>query len=475
MNQNLVLFFVEYRPFMQFTLTQDHPMILPAVVGGLSRYRASGPSVASLCVLGALLCTSHLTSLAANAPSALAPGQGVSPAVVQEFDTDRLEALLLQFNPLLKATAQSVDAARASVTSAGALLNPRVDWSRGPWQPQGASAASSQSWTLTQPIENPQIRRARIDSAKAGEKSAEQQLALLRNDLLAQLRMRIFEAMLHQGEAEAAAESLTLLEQVQQRVRVRVSSGEAPRYELIKADSEVINARERQQTAALRADKTLLEISRLVAGQLPARWKLKPPTAAERAMTLTLEQLQASANQFNPEILTLKHEFDRAQSRLVAVRASVLPSVDLRYSQMTDPQVRQSQWGIGVQIPLLDQRSGPIAEAVAELERARLRYEGRQAEMTQQVLLAWRSLEMSRLRVDALSQGVVREAESALRVAEAAYRFGERGILDVLDAQRVLRSVRADLLQARFQLQVARITLLQLSGRYASDSNLSQK
>lgn len=256
---------------------------------------------------------------------------------------------------------------------------------------------------------------------------------------------------------------------------MRVSSGEAPRYELIKADSEVINARERQQTAALRADKTLLEISRLVAGQLPARWKLKPPTAAERAMTLTLEQLQASANQFNPEILTLKHEFDRAQSRLVAVRASVLPSVDLRYSQMTDPQVRQSQWGIGVQIPLLDQRSGPIAEAVAELERARLRYEGRQAEMTQQVLLAWRSLEMSRLRVDALSQGVVREAESALRVAEAAYRFGERGILDVLDAQRVLRSVRADLLQARFQLQVARITLLQLSGRYASDSNLSQK
>ena len=69
MNQNLVLFFVEYRPFMQFTLTQDHPMILPAVVGGLSRYRASGPSVAALCVLGALLCTSHLTSLAANAPS----------------------------------------------------------------------------------------------------------------------------------------------------------------------------------------------------------------------------------------------------------------------------------------------------------------------------------------------------------------------------------------------------------------------
>jgi cobalt-zinc-cadmium efflux system outer membrane protein len=466
---------------MRFTFIQDKAMIRTGGLCSPFHPKAHLISVASLGVLSVCLWATPVGSLAANAATAqTTPAKAVGTAApqageVQEFDTARLEALVLQFNPLLKATAQSVDAARASVTTAGALLNPRVDWSRGPWQPQGASAASSQSWTFTQPIENPQIRRARIDSAQAGEKSAEQQLATVRNDLLAQLRMRIFEALLHQGEAEAAAESLTLLEQVQQRVRVRVSSGEAPRYELIKADSEVINARERQQNALLRADKTLLEINRLTAGQLPARWKLKPPSAAERVMTLSLEQLQSAALEFNPEVLALRHELDRAQSRLAAVRASVLPSVDLRYSQMTDPQVRQSQWGVGVQIPLLDQRSGPIAEAVAELERARTRYEGRQAEMNQQILLAWRSLEMSRLRVDALSQGVVREAESALRVAEAAYRFGERGILDVLDAQRVLRSVRADLLQARYQLQVARITLIQLSGRYASDSNLSKK
>ncbi len=124
--------------------------------------------------------------------------------------------------------------------------------------------------------------------------------------------------------------------------------------------------------------------------------------------------------------------------------------------------------GVSMQLPLLDQRRGPIAEASAEVERTRVLYEGRQAELEQQVLLAWRALEMARLRVEALSQGVLKEAESALRVAEAAYRFGERGILDVLDAQRVLRTVRADLLQARCQQQAARITLERLSGRYAA-------
>jgi cobalt-zinc-cadmium efflux system outer membrane protein len=57
-------------------------------------------------------------------------------------------------------------------------------------------------------------------------------------------------------------------------------------------------------------------------------------------------------------------------------------------------------------------------------------------------------------------------------VAEAAYRFGERGILDGLDAQRVLRSIRADLLDARYQLQAARIQLEYLAGRYDDPSAL---
>jgi cobalt-zinc-cadmium efflux system outer membrane protein len=74
---------------------------------------------------------------------------------------------------------------------------------------------------------------------------------------------------------------------------------------------------------------------------------------------------------------------------------------------------------------------------------------------------------MARLRVEALGSGAVREAEAVLRAAEAAYRYGERGILDVLDAQRVLRTVRADLLQARFAVQAAAIELDVLSGRDA--------
>jgi cobalt-zinc-cadmium efflux system outer membrane protein len=180
--------------------------------------------------------------------------------------------------------------------------------------------------------------------------------------------------------------------------------------------------------------------------------------------------LQAQADQNNPELISLKHELERAQAQLRLVQAGRWPGVELRYGENQEPNLRQTTWGVVVQLPLLDQRTGPVAEAQAEVDRIKTRLEGRRNELQQQVVLAWRSLEMARLRVEALGQGVVREAEAALRVAQAAYQFGERGILDVLDAQRVLRGVRSDLLQARYQLHAARIALDQLAGRFAHAS-----
>jgi len=386
-----------------------------------------------------------------------------------ELTVEQITRIVLQHNPNLQAARSSLAAAQAGVGSAAALHNPRLEWQRGPWQPVGQVGQHAQGWSVAQPIENPWMRSARIDAAQSGMRLSGQQLAMTRNDLVAQVRQRAYEALLHQSEAESATAALVLLEQVRERVRVRVESGEAARYEIIKADAEVIHARERQKTAALQAEHALLELNRLAAGRLPSHWKLSA-SFSDGLDLPDLSQLQSQAERLNPEVIGLRHEFERAQAQLRVAQASRWPGLELRYSETRDPQLRQSQWGVGMQLPLLDQRSGPVAEAQAELERARTRLEGRQNELRQQIVLAWKALDMARLRVEALSQGVLREAEAALRVAEAAYRFGERGILDVLDAQRVLRGVRADLLQARFQQQNARIALDQLSGQFAQDS-----
>jgi outer membrane protein, heavy metal efflux system len=393
-----------------------------------------------------------------------------APATGPSYSLNELIQIVLKHNPALQIAQRTRDQAQAGITSAGALPNPRLEWSGGENTARLPSAFPGrvQGWAASQFIENPAVRDARINVARSTQRNSEFQINVARNELVAQIQLRAYELLLRQAEAAAARDSVNLLEQVRERVRLRVEIGEAARYEIIKADAEIINARQRQQNAQLLAEQAMLVLNRLAAGQLPAMWTLNENLSAGSSQ-YGLEELQQLTQSDNPELKAIKAYLERAQAQIQQARSSRWPGFEIKYSELSQPEVRQGILGVNVQIPLLDQRSGPIAEATAEQERMRVRLEGRQSELRQQVLLAWKSLEMARLRVEALSQGAVRAAEAALRVSQAAYRFGERGILDVLDAQRVLRSVRADLLDARYQVQVARIELEFLSGRYAQE------
>lgn len=418
--------------------------------------------------LGKLLaCMLTLTAPMAwsQATASAAPAQGDSYKLAQLIET------ILLHNPDLQAARRAREQAAAGVISAGALANPRLEWSEGNNQARLASATPGRTnaWAVSQFIENPVLRGERVEGARAVERGSGFQVAMVRNELVAQVQRRAFEYLLRQAEARALAEDVKLLEQVRERVRLRVESGEAARYEIIKADAEIINARQRQRNAGLLAEQALISLNRLAAGHLPAQWSLSG-MLDEEFRVAELDELQRQAQAHNPELKALESQLERARKQLGVARASRWPGVELRYSESTDVELRHGVLGVQMQIPLLDQRRGPIGEASAEIERVRTRLDGRQAELRQQVLQAWKALEMARLRVDALAEGAMREAEAALRVAQAAYRFGERGILDVLDAQRVLQSVRSDLLDARYQLQAARIDLEYLTGRYADDT-----
>ncbi len=383
---------------------------------------------------------------------------------------DDLVILVLQHNPGLRTGQRSVDIATAGVTTAGAIPNPRIEVNTG--RNGGVPSSSAQSGNVvgigvSQFIENPTLRNARVNTALHAEQTSLQSLSQIRNELISQVKLRAYEYLLRKEEALAAADALTLLLQIRERVKVRVDTGEAGKYELIKSDAEIINAQQREQTARLQIQQAAISLNRLAAGQLPPVWDLDAQLNEVTALP-ELEVLKKSALQSNPELRVLESEFERNQSRIAEATASRLPGLEVRLSQIREPDVRQDLLGVSIQVPLFDQRRGPRAEAIAERERTTSRLEGRRAELIQQLELSWKSVEIAQVRIKALSEGAMRDAEAALRVAQAAYRFGERGILEVLDAQRVLRAVRQDLLLARYQLQASLIELDTLAGRYAS-------
>lgn len=432
---------------------------------GFAWHWLAAASLAGLCTLAHSQDNPKFPTAADEPASATAS----APSAPVVLTLEQLTELILASNAEVRSAELSRASASAGVITAGALPNPRLEWNGGQQTARlpDAVGGRQQGWALSQLVERPALRQARLEAAQAHERGSSYQLGATRNELKARTRRLAYEWLWRQAEASAATEALLLLEEVRERVRLRVESGEAARYELIKADVEVIHARQRQQSAALQAEQVRVSLNRLAGGSLPAQWVLNAQLRDEHPLD-ALDQLQALALQQNPELKALQSEVERAQARVQAAAAGRWPGLELRLGQSRDPELRQQQLGVSLQIPLLDQQRGPMAEAAAELERARVRLEGRQAELRQQLLLAWKSLEMARLRVRSFSEGAVREAESALKVAQAAYRYGERGILDVLDAQRVLRNVRIELLEARYQVQAAHIDIELLVGRPAN-------
>ena len=67
-------------------------------------------------------------------------------------------------------------------------------------------------------------------------------------------------------------------------------------------------------------------------------------------------------------------------------------------------------------------------------------------------------------QLNSFENGLLVQAEAVLKVAESAYKYGERGILEYLDAQRTYRLVKKDYLTARFDYVAAMLEVERLLG-----------
>jgi cobalt-zinc-cadmium efflux system outer membrane protein len=110
----------------------------------------------------------------------------------QVLTIEELQRLGLKANGLVQAAHFQIRAAEAGVIGASAYPNPQLTFMAGPQHarlPQALPANSHRQFTVSQTIENPFLRSARIDSAEAGVDASHAGLEQVRADLAAQLRV----------------------------------------------------------------------------------------------------------------------------------------------------------------------------------------------------------------------------------------------------------------------------------------------
>lgn len=415
----------------------------------------------------ACLCGAIVGSLAAPA-MAQAPTQAPMPpsssASASAYPLSELVRMTREGSALLAAERARVVAAESAVVSARALPNPEVEALGGRLGARmpGVNTGSVGTLAITQPIEAPSLRRARAEEAGAALDGTRSSVAAAALDVLSEVKLRYYQVLRRDAEWRSAQEDLNLADEIRERVRARVSAGEAPRYELIRADTERLNALRLVQTARLRIEQSKAELRRLVGPRLPEAFELagslEDPLPEPPPVDRVREELLAA----HPQLVAARAEVRAAEARVELERSRRLPTVALRGSVDREPDSRVTRAGVVMTLPLFDRRAGPIGEAQATLQRSRAALADRELQLTQALSVAAQQYEIASAQVIAFESGIVREAEAALRVAQAAYRYGERGVLDALDAQRSLRGARNELNAARYDRWAALVELERL-------------
>ena len=375
------------------------------------------------------------------------------------------EALRLaaEYSPALAAAAAQDRGAQAALDTARAFPNPELEIGSGMSRPRLPAAESGrlEMLGLSQQFELPGLRNARRQGAEAGVVSGAAALAEARLYQYITVKQAFYEVLRRQEESGLAAENFVLLQQIRNRVKVKVQVGEAPRYELVKSEAETLAAESAARSAEHRVTQARDRLRALTGAPL-AETFVAVAEPAQLAALPALNVLRDDLLARQPLLKVAESETQRAQARVNLERALRMPQPTIKLSSEREQDATLWRVGVVLPLPLWSRRAGPIGEALAGMDRAQADARQIRLELLAELDHAYNRYQIASHQVITFESGLLKEAESALKVAEAAYRYGERGILDYLDAQRVLRTTRMDFLNARYELQAALIVIERL-------------
>ncbi|MCX8073736.1 MAG: TolC family protein [Candidatus Binatia bacterium] len=389
-----------------------------------------------------------------------------SPAPGQVLSWREALDLAEASHPRLRAALAELEGSRAAVRTARGFPNPQVAAASGRQAVRVAGNVSgmAHAFAASQLLDVGPVRSSRVSLAEREEHRAALQLELVRLEVLSNARRAFFEALHKKDELELLEDNVRLVQELLRKVSVRVAVGEGARLEAIRAEAEVALASTAANKAQLERVRTLAELRNAIGLPPAAPLDVHGEPDAPQALS-PLEVIRAEVVGHHPLLQLGRAEVEAAEARLTHEQALRLPQPSFVTQVDYPPDTPVYLFGFELPVPLWNLRQGPIAEAQAALRRAHEIARMRELELLARLESAYQRYQIANQQVQAIEGALLREAQQALEATEAAYRLGERGLLDVLDAQRVLRTVRLSLVQAIYDRQAALIDLDELRAR----------
>ena len=432
-------------------------LLLPSCLPGQSPSQSLAPDLSGSRALPA----APVPQEKAGAPTSLAKTEG--PPL--ELSLADAIAMAQQNSPRLHEASAITQRVTSAARTASAYTNPSIEVYEGHQSARPVPAPGApgllQHYAASQTIEIPLERHARQRAARlniASSRSAAQAVTL---SVVADVKHAFYAALHRRQQIQHAEENLHLVQDLRHRVEVEVRVGEKGRLELTRTEAELARAQFAVRSAQLEFANAIAFLRVTIAA--PANAELDPEGQLEPRRTLPpLKELREHVLRTYPSVIQSQVDIQAAHATLDRERALRIPQPTAFAEYENQPDLRFWRAGVNISIPLWDHRQGQIGEAKAAISQASAVLDQRRLELISALERAYEQYQLADQQTTSLEAGSLHAAESAVDAAKSAYRFGERGIVEVLDAQRVLQNVRGDLLDAQFARQSALVDLEEL-------------
>jgi cobalt-zinc-cadmium efflux system outer membrane protein len=305
------------------------------------------------------------------------------------------------------------------------------------------------------------LERAGVAAVEAAAAERDAQLWQLRGDASDALaRWRAAAARL-----ESARSIVDRMESLIGILSTREREGEGSRFDRLRAQQEFVDA----QQAVIAATIEIAEARGALAGMLPPGVAVpdRVPSRAPAQMTDAVDEmlqravasraelraLNATARQFE-----LEADVAKRASGFAATLSGGLKRADENNDRLTGPV-----FGVSVAVPLFNRGGSETARWTAERARIESERMSMETAIRAQITRAFDAVAVRRRSAPTVSAAIA-SADELIAIADVAYREGEIGIVQLVDAYRTAARARDRAIEANLSLALSENALERATG-----------
>ena len=314
---------------------------------------------------------------------------------------------------------------------------------------------------FSQPIETAGKRNRRIALTALDRERAELEGEVLRWAIRNRVKLAFLRALSSQKQLELISENSRNFQQIIDYHRIRVEQGAMAEADLIKVWLEGERLTLAENSAAIEAERTRLDLVRAMGAAAPSTpfRLIESPLGPVSVNITTGQQIIELALSKRPEVLLGQSAIQRSQANVGLQQSLARPDWAAIMGYKRNSGFNTLMAGVEVPLPFFNRNQGNVATSRSEVEQSEAALQEILVQIKSDIAAALSGVRRRHGMLVQMEKGMLERADQSLQIALAAYQEGGTDLLRLLDAQRSRNEVR--LLYTRTQMDY-RISLADL-------------